>query len=154
MTPETYRQLVETLKIPPPPHGRTPESAAQASFGEIIALEGYTLAPTGDGLAVTLFWRAIDSPSTGYTTFVHVVDAAGEIVAQSDFQPLDGRYPTSIWSPGEAVVDELVLETIPPGPYQVYLGWYRWDTLERLPVVSGEAESTDDRYWLGTVELP
>jgi hypothetical protein len=147
-------QLVETLKIPPPPDDRTPESAAQARFGEIIALEGYTLAPTGDGLAVTLFWRAIDSPSTDYTTFVHVVDAVGEIVAQADAQPLAGRYPTSIWSPGEVVVDELVLETIPPGPYQVYVGWYRWDTLERLPVVSGEAESTDGRLLLGAGELP
>ncbi len=147
-------RLVETLKIPPPPDARTPESSAQASFGEIIALEGYTLAPTGDGLAVTLFWRAIDSPSTDYTTFVHVVDAAGEIVAQADAQPLHGRYPTSIWSPGEVVVDELAFEALPPGEYQIYVGWYRWDTLERLPIVSGEAESTDGRYWLGAVELP
>ena len=126
----------------------------EASFGEIITLEGYTLAPAGDGLAVTLFWRAVDSPQVDYTTFVHVVDAAGEIVAQADAQPRQGRYPTSIWSPGELVVDELAVGAIPPGEYQVYVGWYRWDTLERLPVTSGEAESTDGRLLLGPVELP
>ena len=147
-------QLVETLKIPPPPDDRVPESGADATFGESIALDGYTLAPTGDGLVVTVFWRAIDRPQTEYTAFVHVVGASGEIVAQSDAQPLDGRYPTSIWSPGETIVDEHVLDAVAPGEYQVFVGWYRWDTLERLPVRAGDVESKDDRLLLGTVELP
>ena len=147
-------KLVETLKNPPPPDDRVPESTVEISFGEIIALDGYTLVPTESGLTAALFWRALDSPQTDYTTFVHVVDAAGEIVAQSDAQPLQGRYPTSIWSPGEVIVDESAFEALPPGEYQIYLGWYRWDTLERLPIMSGEAASTDGRFLLGTVELP
>ena len=146
-------QLVETLKIPPPPDDRVPESTADISFGDIIALDGYTLAPTADGLKVTLFWRAMDSPQADYTFFVHVVDAAGQIVAQSDAQPLDGQYPTSIWSPDEVIVDERTL-AVPPGEYQIYVGWYRWDTLERLPIMSGEAASTDGRLLLGTLEVP
>ena len=152
-TGDTVR-LVETLKIPPPPDNRVAESMADASFGESIALDGYTLAPTADGLVVTLFWRAIDPPQADYTTFVHVVDAAGEIVAQADAQPLNGRYPTSIWSPGEAIVDERILAGVVQGEYEVYVGWYRWDTLERLPVRSGDVESPDGRLLLGTVDLP
>ena len=147
-------QLVETLKLSPPPDERVPESAVDVSFGEIITLDGFTLAPTESGLTVTLFWRAIDSPETDYTTFVHVVDAGGEIVAQSDAQPLSGRYPTSIWSPGEMIVDQLAIEAIPPGEYQIHVGWYQWDTLERLPIMSGEGAATDGRLSLGTVKLP
>jgi len=146
--------LVETLKIPPPPDDRVAESMADARFGESIALDGYTLAPASDGLTVTLFWRTINSPQTDYTTFVHLVDVAGEIVAQSDAQPLDGRYPTSIWSPGEGIVDEHLLAAVPPGEYQVYVGWYRWDTLDRLPIQSDDLESTDGRLLLGTIRVP
>ena len=147
-------QLVETLKILPPPDDRVPDSTTEISFGGVIALDGYTLSPTPDGLGVTLFWQAIESPETDYTAFVHVVDAAGEIVAQSDAQPLQGRYPTSIWSRGEVVVDEQAFEAIPPGQYQVYVGWYRWDTLELLPVTSGGSGIPDGRYSLGTLTVP
>jgi len=119
----------------------------------MIQLSGYTLAPTAEGLYVTLFWQAKNVPDADYTVFVHVVDANDTIVAQADAQPLYGQYPTSIWSPGESVVDERGI-AIPAGEYRIFVGLYRWETLERLPAVLDGQRVQDDRLLLGTIKLP
>ena len=147
------QQVLATLKVALPPDDRIPEITSAVNFGDHIELSGYTLSPTADGLGLTLFWKALDTPAADYTSFVHVVNTAGEIVAQSDAQPLQGQYPTSIWIPGEKVVDDRIL-TVPPGAYQVYVGWYRTDTQERLPLVSNEEATADGRYLLGELTLP
>ena len=147
-------QLVEILRIPLPEDSRRPEFLTNVNFGDTIALNGYTLAVAADKLQMTLFWQAIDSLQTDYTTFIHVVDEAGQIVAQSDAQPLNGQYPTSIWSSGEMIVDERTIMAIAPGSYQLYIGWYQWDTLERLEILSDNLNSTDNRFLLGEVTLP
>lgn len=147
-------QLVKILKIPLPTDNRVPESLADVNFGGVIALNGYTLAAADDGLKTTFFWQAIDSPQTDYTSFIHLIDATGQIAAQSDAQPRNGQYPTSIWSSGEVVTDDRTIGPIPPGVYQVYIGWYRWDTLDRLQIVSHKSSATDDRFLLGTITLP
>lgn len=103
-----------------------------------------------------MFWRAAAPSEHDYTAFVHVVDADDQIVAQVDMQPLDGRYPTSIWSPGEMIVDERTVSPIPNGAYRIFVGWYLHHDAgwERLPVVSEEASSAPDRALLDTIRLP
>ena len=149
-------QLVKTFKIPLPVDHRIPESSSDINFGNTIALDGYTLTPISDGLKITFFWRSIDTPQTDYTTFIHIVDAEDQIVAQMDVQPLHGQYPTSIWSPNELIVDERTVTGIPKGEYRIYIGWYlyRADALEPLPVVSNGSQSTTDRLLLETITVP
>ena len=149
-------QLVKTFKIPLPVDHRIPESSSDINFGNIIALDGYTLTPISDGLKITFFWRSIDAPQADYTTFIHIVDAEDQIVAQMDVQPLHGQYPTSVWSPNELIVDERTVTGIPKGEYRIYIGWYlyREDALEPLPVVSNGSQSTTDRLLLETITVP
>ena len=149
-------QLVKTFKIPLPVDHRIPESSSDIKFGNIIALDGYTLTPISDGLKITFFWRSIDAPQTDYTTFIHIVDTEDQIVAQMDVQPLHGQYPTSVWSPNELIVDERTVTGIPKGEYRIYIGWYlyREDALEPLPVVSNGSQSTTDRLLLETITVP
>jgi len=144
---------VATFKVALPPSTSLPGHRLNADFGHMIQLSGYTLAPTPEGLSVTLFWQARRVPDADYTIFVHLVDADGEMVAQADAQPLDGQYPTSIWGPGESVVDERRIP-VPAGEYQVFVGLYRWETLERLPALLDGQRLPDDRLPLGTVKLP
>ena len=80
-----------------------PQILTDINFGNFFRLEGYTLAPTSEGLKILLFWRAIESPDSDYTLFVHIVNSDDQIVAQKDGQPFNGRYPTSTWPPGETV---------------------------------------------------
>jgi hypothetical protein len=72
-----------------------------------------------------------------YTIFLHVRDAQGKTLAQHDGQPFDGLYPTSQWQPGETVAQPLDVD-LPPdladGPYFLYVGLYRLDTMARLPL--------------------
>jgi hypothetical protein len=141
------------LKIPPPTSQAVPAHSIDATFGSEIELAGYTLSPQTSALRVRLFWQARAAPRSDYTVFVHLVDADGRLVAQSDAQPVNGTYPTSIWSVGEAVEDEHHI-AVPSGRYRVYAGLYRWDTMERLPVVSAGEPVADDRLLLGSVTVP
>ena len=88
-------------------------------------------------MAITLYWQVQDSMPQDYTTFIHILDEEGQIVAQDDSQPTDGVYPTSIWDKGEIVADRKEINL--PGEaldeeLRVFTGVYLLETLERLPV--------------------
>ena len=65
-----------------------PAVAHYTNFGDQIALLGYHVAgesaAPGDTLELTLFWQAQRPLDIEYQVFVHVLDAAGQLVAQSD----------------------------------------------------------------------
>ncbi len=94
-----------------------------------------TLAP-GDTLTVTLYWEAIAAPPEDYHIFVHLM-AGDALLAQHDAAPLDGRYPTGFWAPGErvATTHPLTLPADAAGPFQLFGGMYTWPEIEPLDVV-------------------
>ncbi len=143
---------VATLKIPLLAANTQPAQSIAADFGPAIHLAGYTLAAAPDGVTLSLFWQAVAAADFDYTVFLHFVDAEGKIVAQADAQPLNGQYPTSIWSPGETIVDDRML-SVSPGRYQLFIGLYRWDTGERLPASVNGERAADDRVLLGEIEV-
>ncbi len=111
----------------------------QAQVGDVAALLGYDLAPAaptpGAPLTVTLHWRAAGATPISYTRFVHLVDAAGVVRAQSDSPPDGGQRPTSGWVEGEVVADQATLALpadLPPGRYRLLAGLYDAATLARL----------------------
>lgn len=65
-------------------------------------------------LAVELWWSADETPSQDWTVFTHLLDPAGQVVAQNDAVPEVGFRPTSGWAPGEIIVDSHWL-VIPEG---------------------------------------
>ena len=90
---------------------------------------------------VPLVWRAEAETPTDYRVFVHLVDAAGNIVAQSDAAPAGWTRPTTGWLPGEYVLDTHILTlpaTLPDGPLSLRVGLYDPDTGQRL--LSGVAD--------------
>ena len=108
--------------------------SSSAVFNDEIKLDGFQLSQTvlkpGDGLCVELKWQALKQPSADSTVFVHVINAAGQLVAQNDMQPQSGFAPTSQWKPGAAITDRhgLILPaTLAPGDYTVRVGLYRSD---------------------------
>jgi len=125
------------------------ERAREAVFGERIALKGYGMmeeVKPGDVLAVDLRWRAIAPISVDYHLFVHLVDQEGRLWAQQD-----SPEPTSRWQPGEEVDDKqamLLPRHIPPGQYQIVVGFYLLETGQRLTLTDGQ-----DNLHLGSVEV-
>jgi hypothetical protein len=91
----------------------------------------------GDVLLVNVVWQPLQPLTQNLKVFVHLVDAAGNVLAQYDGQPQTGQHPTGQWIPGELVTDAysvILPPDAPAGPYQVYLGLYDETTLTRLPV--------------------
>ncbi|NKQ37690.1 MAG: hypothetical protein HF973_19025 [Chloroflexi bacterium] len=133
------------------PEGMEP---AAAVFDNIIQLEGYKLAQSGDQLDITLYWRALVDGRDDYIRFVHLVATAvgPQAVAQDDNRPRNGSYPTGQWAAGEVVVDEITLNLadLPPGEYRVGVGFYlAGDGGGPLTAVAENgAGVADGRFWL------
>ena len=67
--------------------------------------------------------------------------ADGQLLAQTDGEPVMGFRPTYSWLIGEEIVDPLALLLpldILPGEYSLWAGLYDRDTLERIPLESGQ----------------
>jgi 4-amino-4-deoxy-L-arabinose transferase-like glycosyltransferase len=132
------------IKVGGPPPGLTLASAApQVSlnqpFGDApnLTLLGYDLETARDAASIKLYWRSEAPLMTDYTTFVHVLDEAGGVVAQKDQPPLGGAYPTSLWDTGEIIADEIVvplLPHLPAGDYRLAVGLYEFQSGQRLVV--------------------
>jgi 4-amino-4-deoxy-L-arabinose transferase-like glycosyltransferase len=131
-----------------------------ATLDRRLLLAGYDL-PTaswqpGDVIPLTLFWRALEAVPEDYTVFLHLLDAGGQPLAQSDSAPVGGALPTSAWEVGAEIVDRhglLLPDNLAPGEYQVQMGMYLPETGERLPVQSGTGESLGDSLSLGWLEV-
>jgi hypothetical protein len=97
---------------------------------------------------VVLYWEALRPPEDDYVVFVHLLDADGQLVASHDGPPLDGRYPTTAWLPGDVVphVVHMALDPqAPGGTYLLQAGMYQWPGMERLPVWDSEGVEQTDR---------
>jgi len=125
------------------------ERREEAIFGERIALKGYGVmeeVKPGDVLAVNLRWKAIATSPVDYHLFVHLVDQDGRLWAQKDSQKF-----TSGWQPGEEVDDKeaiLLPLDIPPGQYQILVGFYLLESGQRLKLANGP-----DSLRLGSIEV-
>ncbi|HSM55689.1 MAG TPA: hypothetical protein VK879_05990, partial [Candidatus Sulfomarinibacteraceae bacterium] len=134
---------LETVTVDAPDRSFQPpsvEHTVDAIFAEQAALHGYTVSQEAEQLIVTLVWQGLAEMETGYQVFVHLVDGAGQLVAQSDAEPAQWTRPTTGWAPGEYVVDEHPL-ALPGGalPADAHLrvGLFDPETGERL-LVDGE----------------
>jgi hypothetical protein len=64
-------------------------------------------------LHLTIVWIAEQSPDIDLSVFVHLLNG-DSVIAQADSSaPVYGWYPTSRWSPGEAVYDDYTLPYLP-----------------------------------------
>ncbi len=106
----------------------------QANFANQLTLVGFQ----SDGDQITLFWQAAAPLTADYTTFIHLLDEQGQVVAQADGQPQGSWYPTSVWDVGELVADEKVLaRPLVPGQYRAVAGVYLLSTGARLSLPTG-----------------
>lgn len=115
-----------------PAVSREPMVTTDATVGDSVHLLGYDIQPAepqpGDSLHVDLYWQAGQPLDADVTSFVQLLASNDEKIAQSDHQPGGVYYPSSLWQPGETLLDRHEL-TIPadaaPGPYRLLVGLYR-----------------------------
>lgn len=132
-----------------------PKTMLSANLNNTVQLQGVTSSIEASVYRVYLFWNVISPLHQNFTQFVHIRNEQGDTVAQADFEPLNGQYSTTLWKPGETVVDvhDLILPAdLPPGEYRVLGGLYRWDTLERMPVI--DDTSGENAVLLEVINIP
>jgi len=114
--------------------------AAPIRFGEALALDGVGTTLGDEALGLTLWWRSIAPVDEDYIVFVHLYDAEGQLVVTADAPPLAGGFPTSMWQPGDRVLDERIVPrpTEDEDPFQLGIGWYDPDTGVRLEAVTAD----------------
>lgn len=125
-----------------------------AQWGTENEIELLTATPTIENrqLQLQLRWLAHLKPFANYIVFIHILDADGNLVAQRDAPPLDGRMPTLMWLPNEQITDlhTLDLSHLPAGNYHIELGLYTLMTGERLTVNNG---NLPDRVRISSFEI-
>jgi hypothetical protein len=134
-----------------------PERPIGATLGDRIELVGID-APrvASDGLVVNLYWNERAPVDVNYTVFVQLLNSAGALAAQTDSFPLNGAYPTSVWTPGQTIRDAYSLKWQPgalSGHYRLIAGMYRVDTMTRLSVQGPLDLSKGDYVILEDVDL-
>ncbi len=138
---------------------------AIAAWKHGIELVGYELPPAphyaGDTLNITLHYQTQAQVPINYTAFVHLLGpenpATGSpLWTQQDSEPCQSFYPTSVWEPGEIVIDTYSLTLpaeMPPDSYTLTLGFYDLQTLIRLPLINANTETHDNVVTLGEIQL-
>lgn len=89
----------------------------RTTFGGVVALEGAQVAPrteSGKPVEVELFWRSLQRTDRNYSLSVQLLGRDGGRVGQIDVFPGAGRYPTSLWQPGDLVKDALKVPVSSP----------------------------------------
>ncbi|MGQ9792577.1 MAG: hypothetical protein ACUVSF_02720 [Anaerolineae bacterium] len=126
----------------PPPR---PEFDLLIPFEDHFLLLGLDLSTSSapNELSIVLHWQATGTIAHNYTVFTHLLDERDNLVAQQDNMPQQGRYPTSLWSPDEVVLDHYLL-SLPPqlqdGCYRLRIGLYDLPTGRRLRQLKQEQD--------------
>ncbi len=116
-------------------------------FDQAIGLLASYVKREGDQIKVCLDWQSIAPVSTDYTVFVHLLAGSSLPIAQADSQPKGGRYPTSIWTPGEAITKDchtLDAKNIPQTGWQIVVGLYDAASSQRLPMLDRDGKRVAD----------
>lgn len=89
------------------------------------------------------YYRVTGKVTTEWQAFIHI-DGNGRRHNDGDHKPLNGRYPMSLWLPGDVLADdhELTLEpNFTPGTYTLWFGLAVGDRcIDRLAVKSGPSD--------------
>ncbi|MBP7690141.1 MAG: DUF2723 domain-containing protein, partial [Thermoflexales bacterium] len=106
----------------------------------------------GGSIGVWLNWQAQQQVAESYTVFVHLIDGNNQLIAQEDYTPMGGAFPTQLWIPkwiaGQNVNDPYQLkvpEALPPGDYFIEAGLYGMTSTRRVPLLDRAGGLAGDR---------
>ncbi|MBK7897095.1 MAG: hypothetical protein IPJ90_19850 [Anaerolineaceae bacterium] len=136
-----YRRVIE------------PQVTTSVMLGDGIRLRGFDAQVADSQLGLTVYWESVTAVSASYKAFIHLLDGAGNIVAQVDRPPVNGLAPTDLWQPGDLVRDPYQIALppdLPVGAYELRVGLYT-DENGRLPISGGPA--VDNAVVLTSVEI-
>ena len=132
------------------------ELSLPASFSGRADMLGYEIlgggrATPGQLITLVTYWRARQPASAQATTFVHVLDAEGQVLVGDDAFGA----PPNRWQAGDVIVQlhRMVLPAdLAAGVYPLEIGWYERDSGQRWEVTL-EGEGTVNRLLIGPLQV-
>ncbi|MBN1581706.1 MAG: glycosyltransferase family 39 protein [Anaerolineae bacterium] len=162
----TGTPFYKVLRVAP---GSTPQIRPQhtprVTWAGQLGLIGYDTDKeryqAGETVLLTLYWQSHSPADTDYTAFTHLLgpphpDTDNPVWAGSDHEPGRASYPTSAWAAGEIVLDEFVLAipaNAPPGQYDLEIGFYQLETMQRLPISDATVQAGTDHAIIGQITV-
>jgi 4-amino-4-deoxy-L-arabinose transferase-like glycosyltransferase len=136
--------------------GRQFDTAAGEPIIELVRGDIQNPRPDpNEPIALTLCWHALAPIARDYTVLIHLIGPGNSVHASRHTLPGNGRYPTTVWRPGEAFCDQLRLLPRTPeqtGTWLVEIGLLDGERDERL-AVRGRDGATQGLASLGRVRL-
>ena len=118
--------------------------ASDVRFGNAIALTHALVVPELPDVRVILCWKSLNPLPQDEHVFVHLYDAEGRLLQAGDGPPMGGAFPTSLWQPGDTVMDVHILRDVVLGSgNRIAVGWYNLQSGERLPAIQ-DGKSVQD----------
>ncbi|MGD1991568.1 MAG: glycosyltransferase family 39 protein [Anaerolineae bacterium] len=124
---------------------------APISLDGPLTFSGYDVAELDESIALITYWQVDEQPTAPISIMGHLIDAAGQPLIVGDGLGV----PWHQLQPGDLLVQRHDLSLpadLPPGTYWLHTGAYQLETLERFPVLGGDALAAD-RLLLTTVEV-
>ncbi|MGQ0602000.1 MAG: ArnT family glycosyltransferase [Anaerolineales bacterium] len=162
LEPESLARELTLVEVPAGTSAPAFALAANAEFAPGLRLLGHeqstATARPGESVLFTFYWKAEAAVAEDLTPFLHVGTGLKDsrFVVGHDGAPCQGFYPTSRWRVGEVVPDRFAVVLPPdavPGVYPLALGWYRYPSLNRLPLTEADDALPDNRAIIGTLVI-
>jgi hypothetical protein len=159
---EALAREVTLVEVPPGAAAPAFDYAAGATFAPGLRLLGYEQsarsARPGESVLFTFYWRADAPLGEDFTPFLHIGSGLRDsaFVVGRDGAPCQGLHPTSRWREGEVVPDRFAVILPPdaaPGEHPVIVGWYRYPSLARLPLLASTEALPDNRAIVGALTI-
>lgn len=106
-----------------------------------------------DSLDILIYFRPlVTSSGATVNTFLHLLSATGEIVAQRDFLGISPAF----WNPEFYFVQDSSIELQRPveaGIYRLYFGIYDYRSGYRVPIRDADNQPIADRLFIGEIQI-
>jgi hypothetical protein len=142
-TDEKNENPLSEIVLSAPPHpqrtlGANMEDKLQVIGFDLIDERGRMVDAVSPGRTYHFktYYRVLAPVTTEWEAFIHIDGYKRR--HNGDHKPMNGKYPMSLWLPGDLLVDDHEFKLEPnftPGTYTIYFGLFTGDT--RLKVVSG-----------------
>jgi hypothetical protein len=137
----------------PPDQTQLPAPALPLMFGRRLSLLAVSTPAIAADVTIRIvtYWQVLEADPTPLVAFVHVTGDGLDIWGQQDW--LDVRMAGLQSGDRFAQVHIVPINPdTPAGRYQMQLGLYRPDTLERLPIIAADGQLAD-RVFVGAVTI-
>ncbi len=155
---EALKDRFHLFKVAEIEHAVPPAPSFLAEWGQAVRLVNAAVETEAGVPVLDLDWWIGGPIDPDQTVFVHVRNAAGEVVAQFDANPVSNLGPLGTWVPGDLVRERrplLLPATLAPGHYTLAVGLYNWQSTERLrPDQTHNPTTADGALVVGEFDYP